>query len=218
MENKACIFDLDGVIVDTARYHFLAWQQTAEKLGIVFTEHDNEKLKGVSRVRSLELILELGGVSKTHEEKEALCADKNDIFTAYISQMDKSEILPGVERFLLELRQAGIKIALGSASKNARTILTKIGLLDRFDVIVDGTHVTAAKPDPEVFLKGAQQLGIEPGSCCVFEDAQSGVEAARRAGMYCIGVGSPDSLGLADFCISNFDEMSIERLPLLSRI
>src|ERR1700744_5974515 len=155
---KACIFDLDGVIVDTAVYHFKAWKRLADELGITFTEHDNERLKGVSRVRSLEIILELGNVTKTPQEQEALATRKNDWYVEMINKMTPAEILPGAKDFLESCRAAGIKTALGSASKNSSTILERIGLSDLFDVIVDGNHVSKAKPDPEVFLQGAQKL------------------------------------------------------------
>jgi beta-phosphoglucomutase len=209
---KACLFDLDGVIVDTAKYHYLAWKRLANELGFDFTEEDNERLKGVSRMESLEILLNIGGISFDRETKEALAAKKNTWYVEYISKMDSSEILPGVLDFLKELKQKGIKVSLGSVSKNAMTILANVGLVEYFDAIIDGTKITHAKPDPEVFLKGAGELGIEPKHCVVFEDAQAGVEAAINAGMYSIGVGSPEILGRADFVISNFQEMTVEKL------
>src|ERR1700744_5160037 len=155
---KACLFDLDGVIVDTAVYHYKAWKRLAAEMGIDFTEHDNERLKGVSRMRSLEIILESGGVTKTEAEKEELATRKNNWYVDMINQMTPAEVLPGAKEFLEACRAAGIKTALGSASKNSSTILERIGLSDLFDVIVDGNHVSKAKPDPEVFLQGAQKL------------------------------------------------------------
>src|SRR5471030_1815051 len=155
---KACIFDLDGVIVDTAVYHYKAWKRLANELGFDFTEEDNEKLKGVSRVRSLELILQWGGVKKTKAEQEELATRKNDWYVEMISHMTPAEILPGAKEFLETCQAAGLKTALGSASKNSMTILEKINLTHLFDAIIDGNKVSKAKPDPEVFLKGAEAV------------------------------------------------------------
>ncbi len=205
---KACIFDLDGVIVDTAKYHFLAWQQLAQEMNIPFTEEDNEQLKGVSRVESLKIILALGNISLDEATFEQKMAAKNEQFLSYIHQMTPDEILPGVQAFLDELKANGIRIALGSASKNARTILSQIGMIDYFEVIMDGTNITEAKPNPEVFLKAAEGLGIAPEFCVVFEDAEKGVEAAHRGGMRAVGVGSPDILGAAEMVIEGFENMN----------
>ncbi|MDP9079106.1 MAG: beta-phosphoglucomutase [Bacteroidota bacterium] len=209
---KACIFDLDGVIVDTAVYHYKAWKRLADELGINFTEHDNERLKGVSRVRSLEIILELGHVTKTPEEQQELATRKNDWYVEMINRMTPAEILPGAKEFLETCRAAGIKTALGSASKNSSTILNKIGLSHLFDTIVDGNHVSKAKPDPEVFLKGAEALGVIPVECVVFEDAIAGVEAAINGGMKVVGIGLPEVLSEANIVISGLDKMSLEIL------
>lgn len=209
---KACLFDLDGVIVDTAKYHYLAWKRLANELGFDFTEEDNERLKGVSRMKSLEILLEIGGKSFDEAVKEELAAKKNAWYVEYISQMDESEILPGVKKFMESLRANGIKTSLGSVSKNSMTILKNIGMVEYFDAIIDGNKISNAKPHPEVFLKGAEELGIDPKYCVVFEDAQAGIEAAIAAGMYSVGVGSPDILGRANFVISSFEEMSIDRL------
>jgi beta-phosphoglucomutase len=212
---KACIFDLDGVIVDTAVYHYKAWKRLADELGIDFTEHDNERLKGVSRVRSLEIILELGHVTKTPEEQQALATRKNDWYVEMINRMTPAEILPGAKEFLETCRAAGIKTALGSASKNSSTILNKIGLSRLFDTIVDGNHVSKAKPDPEVFLKGAEALGVTPAECVVFEDAIAGVEAAINGGMKVVGIGLPEVLCEANIVVSGLDKMSLEKLNKL---
>ncbi|MCD8500839.1 MAG: beta-phosphoglucomutase [Bacillaceae bacterium] len=209
---KACIFDLDGVIVDTAKFHYLAWRRLANELGFDFSEEDNERLKGVSRMDSLNILLEIGGKTLDDETKEELAQKKNDWYVELISDMDETEILPGVKQFLTSLKDAGIKISLGSASKNAKSILTRIGLIEMFDAIVDGTDIDKAKPDPQVFLLGAEALKLDPSECVVFEDAQSGVEAAINAGMYVIGVGSEDTLGHANEVISSFEEMSLSRL------
>src|SRR6266542_4973647 len=160
MEIKACIFDLDGVIVDTAKYHFIAWREIARELGFEFTEDHNERLKGVSRMRSLEILLEVGGISLDQKTKEHLAEKKNTDYLKYVLQMKPNEILPGAKAFLEELRRLGIKIALGSASKNALTILDRLEITGLFDTIIDGNKVTKAKPDPEIFLKGAEELVV----------------------------------------------------------
>ena len=209
---QAVLFDLDGVIVDTAKHHFKAWKDLADELGFTFTEADNERLKGVSRMDSLNILLNIGNVNKNDEEKEYLAARKNERYVAAISQMDESEILPGVVRFLNELEEKNIPYALGSASKNAPKILKQIGLFDAFNAIVDGNTISKAKPDPEVFLKGAEALSVPPESCVVFEDAQSGIEAGKKAGMYVVGVGDPAVLEGADDYIKSMEEMSVERL------
>jgi beta-phosphoglucomutase len=186
---KGCIFDLDGVIVDTAKYHYIAWKALANELGFDFTESDNERLKGVSRMRSLDILLEIGGIELGEDKKHELADRKNKIYLEYIYKMTPNEILPGAETFIKELKSNKIKIALGSASKNATFILDKLHLTPLFDVIVDGNMVANAKPDPEVFVKGADLIGISPNECVVFEDAESGVEAAIIGGMKCIGIG-----------------------------
>jgi len=209
MKIKACIFDLDGVIVDTAKYHFLAWKRLAEELGFEFKVEHNERLKGVSRVRSLEILLEVGGLSFSEKEKERMATLKNEWYLEYILRMKPDEILPGVLPFLSELRRAGIKIALGSASKNAPLILQQVEITDYFDVIIDGNKVSKAKPDPEVFLKAAEELGFNPDDCVVFEDAEAGVEAALSGNMRCVGVGSPLVLNRATVVIPGFESFNL---------
>ncbi len=212
---KACIFDLDGVIVDTAVYHYKAWKRLANSLGFDFTEEQNEKLKGVSRVRSLELILQWGGITKTATEQEVLATEKNTWYVEMISHMKPDEILPGAKEFVQACRDAGIKTALGSASKNSMMILEKIGMVDLFDAIIDGNKVSKAKPDPEVFLKGAEAVGVAPADCVVFEDAIAGIQAAIAGGMKAVGIGSPEVLTEANLVISGLDKMSIEKLDEL---
>lgn len=204
MKQVGFLFDLDGVIVDTAKYHFLAWKDLADELGIPFTLKDNERLKGVSRMASFEVILEIGGRTMSEAEKLAYCTRKNDVYLSYIDRLTKEDVLPGARAFLESARAAGIPIALGSASKNAPRILEKLELTPLFDAIIDGTVVSAAKPDPEVFLKGAQALGLDAESCIVFEDSFSGVEAAHRGSMKAVGVGSRDDLPEADTWITGF--------------
>jgi len=206
---KAFIFDLDGVIVDTAKYHFLAWQKLAQELGIHFTHEHNEQLKGVSRIRSLDIILELGGIQASQEEKEVWLHQKNKDYLSYLVHVDESEILPGVAHVLHYIKQHKQKIVLGSASKNAKPLLEKTGIIDMFDAIVDGNDVSKAKPDPEVFLLGAQRVGIAPNDCIVFEDAFAGIQAANRAGMKSIGIGDAQILHEAMYVFPDFTHMEL---------
>ncbi|MDQ1771941.1 beta-phosphoglucomutase [Labilibaculum sp. A4] len=209
---SACIFDLDGVVVDTAKYHYIAWKSIANELGFDFTEEDNERLKGVSRMTSLDILLSIGGVELDQETKLKLADKKNKNYLEYILRMTPDEILPGVKEFMNELKSNGVKIALGSASKNAMTILNQLELTNYFDVVVDGTHVSNAKPDPEVFLKGAELLNVLPSECVVFEDAEAGIEAAINGKMKCVGIGSPDVLGKANIVVPGFVGFSISQL------
>jgi beta-phosphoglucomutase len=206
-EMQAAIFDLDGVIVDTAKYHYLAWKRLAKANGFDFTESDNEKLKGVSRTRSLDILLEIGGLSFDEEAKAKMAAQKNTWYVDSIRNMDASEILPGAREYLQHLRTMGIKTALGSASKNAPLILERLGITALFDVIVDGNKASRAKPDPEVFLQAALELGIPPLHCVVFEDAEAGIEAARRAGMGVVGIGQPARLREANLVIDGLHRL-----------
>jgi beta-phosphoglucomutase len=207
MSTIGVIFDLDGVIVDTAKYHFLAWKDLADELGFEFTETHNELLKGVSRVRSLEILLDIGNVELPDAKKQDYLISKNEHYLEYITKMGPEEILPGAETLLDTLDNLGIKYVLGSASKNAPLILKQVGLYERFAGIVDGNSVSKAKPDPEVFLIGAQKLGIAPAKCIVFEDAIAGVEAANTAKMTSIGIGNAQTLCEADFNFNNLTEI-----------
>ncbi len=212
MKKIGFLFDLDGVIVDTAKYHFLAWKDLADELGIPFTHRDNELLKGVSRMRSFEIILELGNCAMSWEEKLYYCTRKNQVYLSYIERLCPDEILPGAKEFLLAARAAGIGVALGSASKNAPRILEKLELTELFDVIVDGTVVSSAKPDPEVFVKGAEGLGLACENCIVFEDSAAGIEAAHRGNMKAVGVGSPSDLPEAETWITGFAGLTPDAL------
>ena len=205
---KGFIFDLDGVIVDTAKYHYLAWKKLANHLGFEFTKEQNELFKGVSRKRCLEILLEIGNREATQEEFDTWMVEKNVDYLKYIENMDATEILPDVPRILEFLKNNNIPIALGSASKNAQPILEKVGLLHYFDTIVDGNNVTKAKPDPEVFLLAARQLGVNPNGCIVFEDAVAGVEAANAAKMISIGIGDEKVLFEAQLNFNDFTEIS----------
>ena len=208
-EMRAAIFDLDGVIVDTAKYHYLAWKRLANEHGFDFTEADNERLKGVSRVRSLEILLEIGGLTLDESEKEKMATQKNGWYVDYIQHMDASEILPGASEYLQSLRAKGVKTALGSASKNAQLILERLGISALFDVIVDGNKVSKAKPDPEVFLRAAGELNIPTASCVVFEDAEAGIQAALHANMGVVGIGKPALLKDADMVIGALSQLVI---------
>mgnify|MGYP001165990069 CR=1 FL=1 len=199
---KGAIFDLDGVIVDTAKYHYLAWAKLADELGFAFTEAHNERLKGVSRMRSLDILLEVGGQDFSDEDKLIMADKKNKLYVEYISTLNESELLPGVKDYLVELRARGVGIALGSASKNAVFILDKLNIADMFDAIVDGNKVSRAKPDPEVFLIACAELGLQPADCVVFEDAEAGVQAAKAAGMQVVGIGRPEILKDADLVVA----------------
>ncbi|KKX48965.1 MULTISPECIES: beta-phosphoglucomutase [Sphingobacterium] len=204
-EIKGVIFDLDGVLVDTAVFHFQAWKRLAQELGFDFTEIENEQLKGVSRIASLEKILNWAGVDASESEKIEMAERKNRWYLDLVEQMKADEILPGSLELLHWLKKNGYQVALGSASKNAPLILEKTGMISFFDVLVDGNSVSLSKPNPEVFLKAARDLKLLPEVCLVFEDAQAGVDAARAAGMSVIGIGS--NLNGTDLSISSLEEV-----------
>ena len=210
MTKRGFIFDLDGVIVDTAKYHYLAWRNLAEELGFEFTIEQNELFKGVSRKRCLEILLDIGKVEATQEQFDRWMVEKNIDYLAYIEEMNASEILPDVPRVLNFLKERNIPIALGSASKNAQPILEKVELLQYFDVLVDGNNVTKAKPDPEVFLLAAKQLNVAPEECVVFEDAVAGIQAANSAKMVSIGIGNHKILSEATYNFNDFTEISTD--------
>jgi beta-phosphoglucomutase len=210
MNKKAFIFDLDGVIVDTARYHYLAWQKIANELDIDFTLEHNELLKGVSRVRSLDIILEIGKVDASQEDKNRWLTQKNEEYLTYLVDMDQSELLPGVLSMLQYLKEKDQSIALGSASKNARPILEKTGIRHYFDAIVDGNDVSNAKPDPEVFLIAAKLLDVSPEHSIVFEDSVAGVQAANIGKMTSIGIGEESILFEAKYIFKDFNQIEKE--------
>lgn len=211
---QAAIFDLDGVIVDTAKYHYLAWKRLANEVGIDLSLVENERLKGVSRMDSLNIILALGNVTLDKTRKEELAEKKNGWFLEFVNRMTPAEILPGAKELLLELRNKGFKIALGSSSKNAPLVLRLLNIENLFDVVVDGTMVKNSKPDPEIFLLGAKLLSLPSAACVVFEDAEAGVEAALAAGMKCVGIGSAAQLGKAHQVVSNLIQFSFQSSPL----
>ena len=204
MNKKAFIFDLDGVIVDTAKYHFLAWQKISDELGVEFTPEHNEQLKGVSRVKSLDIILGLGKINATQDDKNIWLKQKNEDYLSYIENMQEDEILSGVVNVLEFLKEKNQWIALGSASKNARPILEKVKIINYFDAIVDGNDVTNAKPDPEVFLQAAKLLNASPENSIVFEDSVAGIQAANIAKMTSVGIGEHAVLHEAQFIFPDF--------------
>jgi beta-phosphoglucomutase len=218
MSIHACIFDLDGVLVDTAKYHFLAWKRLTDQLGIPFTEKDNERLKGVSRMDSLEIILEIGNRKLNPQQKTEYATLKNNWYIDYIGRMTPDEILPGCLEFINELKLADIRVVIGSSSKNTSMILQQVGIKELFDAIADGNIISKAKPDPEVFIKAANMVGCKPANCIVFEDALAGVEAALNAGMICVGIGSAKVLTKAHFVVSGLNEMTLEKLKALKKI
>jgi len=208
----ALIFDLDGVITDTSKYHYMAWQEIANELNIEFTKQQNEKLKGVSRKKSFEIILEDAGIEMDEEYKAYYCKKKNNIYLEYINKLNRENILPGVREFITDAREGGYKTVLGSASKNAALILSKLQIEDKFDIIIDGTKVSKAKPDPEVFMTGADALGIPYDKCLVFEDSAAGIEAAHKCGMKAVGVGNQNVMTQADYFIPDFLNVDISKL------
>ncbi|PCH53452.1 MAG: beta-phosphoglucomutase [Flavobacteriaceae bacterium] len=209
------LFDLDGVIVDTAKYHYLAWKNLANSLGFNFTKEQNELLKGVSRVKSLEILLNIGKVEFSEEKKQNFLVQKNTEYLSYVNKMTDKEILPGINKLLNYLDAKGIKYALGSASKNALLILEKIGLMKRFTAIVDGNDVSKAKPDPQVFLIGAQKLHMKPENCIVVEDAIAGIEAANAAKMVSIGIGDAKLLSEATYVLKDTNGFTADFLKNL---
>ena len=210
MEIKGVIFDLDGVITDTAEYHYLAWKRLADEQGIPFNRVDNEALRGVSRRESLNLMLK--GRQIPESQAQAWMERKNDYYREMLSQITPADVLPGVLPLLRELRQSGIKIAIASASKNARDVLNSLGLIESIDVLCDGYSVSEPKPAPDLFLFAAQQLGLPPGVCVVVEDAEAGVEAALSAGMRCIGLGPPARVGKADMLRPSLEGLTLRKI------
>lgn len=210
---KALLFDLDGVIVDTAIFHYKAWRKLAiEKVGYDISEEFNETLKGVSRAESLDRILELGNVKISEIKKAELMQLKNDWYVDFISEMDSSDILPGIISTLNQAKELGLKVGLGSVSKNAKFILEKVEILHYFDVIIDGTKISNSKPHPEVFLNGAKELDLLPEQCVVLEDAIAGVKAGKSAGMKVIGLGEAEILKEADLVLKTFEGINLNNL------
>lgn len=209
---KAFLFDLDGVLVDTAHYHFLAWKQVCDSLGIEFTLHDNEKLKGIDRRNSLRILLKLGGKELSPAEFDKWLVKKNDIYLDMIKKLGPQDLFPGVLKLFNALKENNIKIGLGSASKNAKVILDKLEISQYFDAIVDGNMTTLGKPDPQVFLLNADKLGVEVENCTVLEDSEAGVDAAITANMKVVGIGSDPSIQHADLVYKNIEEIELDKV------
>jgi beta-phosphoglucomutase len=209
---KGILFDLDGVIVDTAVFHYAAWRRMANELGFDIDEEFNETLKGISRMDSIDRILKKGGLELTQERILELAAKKNNWYLESVDQMTKANILPGIDSLITQLKDLGLGVALGSASKNAPRILERIGLIKEFDALVDGNSVKKSKPDPEVFIKGAKALGLKNEECLVVEDAFAGIEAAHAAGMKAIGIGTKENLPNADYILESFEGIAIKEL------
>ena len=217
MSLKAVLFDLDGVIVDTAKYHYIAWKQLADKLGIYFDEEINERLKGVSRMASLEIILERSSKTYTEEEKEALATEKNDQYVSMVKRITPAEILPGVTVFLQSLKEAGIKSAVCSASKSAGMIIDLLDLNDFFDAVLGGADVSKPKPDPEIFTLARDRFGLTSDECLVVEDAFAGIEAAKNAGMKALGIGDKTILTNAVVVYRDMTDFTLEDAQKLFR-
>ncbi|MFT6810650.1 MAG: beta-phosphoglucomutase [Saprospiraceae bacterium] len=209
---KACIFDLDGVIVDTAKYHFQSWKRLAQHLEIPFTEEDNEKMKGISRMASLEKILELGTKEYSERDKQKFCMTKNTWYLEATKRMGSKDILPGILDFLSHLKEKNIKIALGSASKNARLVLDIIEIQEAFEIIVDGNDVKKSKPNPEVFLKAAAGLNVSPSETIVIEDSAKGIDAAISGGFLSIGIGLEEHLSHASMVLPSLENITISEI------
>lgn len=208
----AVIFDLDGVITDTAEYHYLAWKALADELGVPFDREFNEQLKGISRTDSLEMILEKGNKTLSEEEKEKYAAKKNEHYKTYIEQITPKDLLPGVREFMEEIQADGIKMGLASASKNAQAVIERLEITDLLDTVVDASQVKKGKPHPEVFLKAADQLGVDPQRCVGVEDAQAGVTAIKKANMYAVGVGDANTLAEADWIVHDTSLLTLDEL------
>lgn len=204
---KGIIFDLDGVLCSTDEYHYQAWKKLADRLGIYFDRRINDRLRGVSRMASLDIVLERSDVSYSDEEKLALATEKNETYRGLLSNMSPADLSGEVKQTLDELRRRGYLMSLGSSSKNSKYILQRIGLEGYFDAISDGTNITRSKPDPEVFLKAAQFLGLAPEDCLVVEDAVAGIQAAKAGNMTAAGIGEASGCELTDYPLSTFSDL-----------
>ena len=211
---KGLVFDLDGVITDTAKFHYIAWKNMAEKLGITIDEKFNEQLKGISRIESLERILEFGGKADkyTQEEKEALAAQKNAEYVELLEELTPADILPGLISVLDQADALGMKSSIASASKNAPHILEKLGIKERFAHIVDPNTLIKGKPDPEIFIRAAEAIGITPEEAIGFEDAQAGIEGIKGANMFAVGVSVGEPLHGADLIVNSLEEIDLSKL------
>lgn len=214
---QGVIFDLDGVLTDTAEYHYQAWKRLADRLGIHFDREINEKLKGVSRLESLQIILDHGGRQCTPEELERLAAEKNADYVSLIQGITPADLLPGVGNLLKSLKDAGYKLAVASVSKNAAIVIKNLQIENYFDYVADAAKIKKGKPDPEIFLTCATNLGLSPKVCIGVEDAQAGIQAIKAAGMFCVGVGDSKMLKAADVIISGLDHFNLEHYQEIGR-
>lgn len=208
---KGFIFDLDGVLTDTAEYHYQAWKRLADKLGIPLNHEMNEQLKGISRMDSLERILALGNQTEKYsvEEKEQLANEKNEDYKKLILNVTPNDLLPGIANLLADLKKENMRLALASASKNGPVIMEKLGIADLFDTVVDPASLANGKPDPEIFIKGAEQLQLRPEECVGVEDAQAGIESINAAGIFSVGVGTKEMMKNADYAVSDTSELKL---------
>lgn len=215
---KGFIFDLDGVLTDTAEYHYQAWKRMANKLGIPLDREMNEQLKGISRMDSLERILALGNQTEKYsvEEKEQLANEKNEDYKKLILSVTPNDLLPGIANLLADLKKENIRLALASASKNGPVIMEKLGIADLFDTVVDPASLANGKPDPEIFIKGAEQLQLKPEECVGVEDAQAGIESINAAGIFSVGVGTKEMMKNADYAVSDTSELKLS--DILNRV
>lgn len=211
---KGFIFDLDGVLTDTAEYHYLAWKKLADTLGIQLDREMNEQLKGISRMDSLDRILEIGNQIDryTLEEKEKLANEKNEDYKELILEVTPNDLLPGIKNLLEDLKAKGIRLALASASKSGPVIMERLGIADKFDTVVDPAALAKGKPDPEIFTKGAQQLKLKPTECVGVEDAQAGIESINAAGIFSVGVGTKEMMKEADYAVTSTQELKLEEI------
>lgn len=212
---QAVLFDLDGVVVDTAKYHYEAWKSIADEEGIYFDAVINERLKGVSRMESLSIIMERSPRKYADEELKLLAERKNNVYVSLLKSLTPGDVLPGIKNFIGELKENGIKTAICSASKNAPAILDKLGTAQLFDIVISGNDTTRSKPDPEVFLMAAEKLLISADGCLVIEDSAAGIEAAMTGGMKSIGIGENDRLFNADRVIASTEGLSYKMVEIL---
>ncbi|MFP4151809.1 MAG: beta-phosphoglucomutase [Alkalispirochaeta sp.] len=214
---KAVIFDLDGVVVYTDAYHYKAWKKLADDEGWAFDESLNDQLRGISRMASLQVILDHNGIDLPEEKKVALATRKNEDYKAFLSEIDESALVDGAIPFIKALRDRGVKTGLGSSSRNAMMVLESLGITDLFDAIVTGADISRSKPDPEIFLKGTERLGVDPAETVVFEDASSGVDAAQAGGMVAVGFGPSEGLDHAEIRVLSYDEIDIDTFVATGR-
>ncbi len=209
-ETRGIIFDLDGVITDTSEYHYLSWKKLADRLDIPFDRKKNEQFRGVSRIDCLEILLEDTDKEYTEEDKKELATEKNNYYRVFLQQLSTDNILPGVIEIINKAEEKEIKIAIASSSKNAETVVSNLGIKERFNVIADGYSVENTKPAPDIFIYTANKMELSPGECIVIEDAESGIEAALKAGMIAVGVGPEERFGKADYRFDKVDDIDID--------